>query len=147
MQVFFLLTIVFHQISNVNNEEKMKKKMEIIELFIAFTMIFYYMDLLIQGISYLSKSNNSKHFMFVDIILYIAFSLPFLNIVDKYLGLIKSLILFLIPTSLALILLYLNPHITNKLIITIFYITFITGIIALIYLFVKIPIWITKKTE
>ena len=125
----------------------MNKKTEIIKLFIAFTIAFYYMDLIIQGIIYLSESDNSKHFIFVDIILYIAFTFTFLDALEKHLSLIKSLFFFVIPPSLALTLLYLNPNITNELVKAIFYIVFAIGIIALIYIFIKIPIWITKRIE
>ncbi len=124
----------------------MNKKSQIAELFLSFAITMYYFDLLIKGYARLFLNNINQNLLFIDLLLYVAFTLVYVPISGKYVGVYKSIFLIIIPTSFSLTLLYLDLGYEQNLYIKPLFTTILlTGMVTLIYVVIKIPVWIIRS--
>ena len=126
----------------------MSDKLRIAELFISFAISIYYFDILIRGSAELLGNNMNSHILLVDFLFYIAFTLVYVPISKKYIGLYKTVVLIVFPTFLSLTLLYWDfNYEQNKLIVLILLIFLLIGIATLLYTVIKIPVWVIRHIK
>ena len=120
--------------------------MHIGDLFLSFIIAFYYFDLLVKAFAVLMDINSSQDIVFFDFLLYFAFTIVYIPISKKYIGLYKSILFIIFPTFLSLAILYASSdYERNKFIVTILLIILLIGMVTLIYAMIRIPIWVMRQ--
>ncbi len=126
----------------------MSDKSRVAELFISFAISIYYFDILMRGIVKLLENNMNSGMLFIDLLFYIAFTLVYIPILKKYIGLYKTVFLIVFPTFLSLTLLYLNfGYEQDKLIVSILLTILLIGITTLLYTVIRIPVWVIRHIK